>query len=458
MPVVPSSLDELLFLFAGAFSASTFETFRMLVVGFVCRVGEHSVCGMLLGARLERVWHHSRGHAFFAERKWCPDELGLLLLGFLVARFVPEDQPIRLAVDDTLFGRTGKQVHGAAWQYDGSQASGHGPKISYGNNWVILTLIVRLPFMKRAVSVPVLERLWQPDPEAKAKARQNGGPGRRKPNPDYPSKPALAREMLDLVAQLFPEREIELVGDSAYGTGAFRGLPERVMVTSRLKSNAKLYAPKPPPTGKRGRPAKKGTRLPKLGQFADDPQTIWEQTEVLRCGRRQTVTVHVFEALRYDTWGERPVQVVLVRGPNRTSGYDIALVSMNMRATAAEIIERYDERWSIEVCIEDAKQITGVGEARNRVKQAVERTVPFGLLCQSLTICWYALNGQAERDVKHRRQRSRWYTQKRFPSYQDMLSSLRRETIAAQYLPVTGRTPNPQQISRPAPTLNTAAG
>ncbi|MGA2929740.1 MAG: transposase, partial [Solirubrobacteraceae bacterium] len=73
MPVVPSSLDALLFLFADAFSAPAFETFRMLVLGVLCRVGEHSVCGMLRGARLARVWHHSRAHAFFSERKWCPD-------------------------------------------------------------------------------------------------------------------------------------------------------------------------------------------------------------------------------------------------------------------------------------------------------------------------------------------------------------------------------------------------
>jgi hypothetical protein len=455
MPVVPSSLDALLFLFAGAFSAPTFQTFRMLAVGFICRVGEHSVCGMLQGARLERVWHHSRAHALFAYRKWCPDELGLLLLDFLVAAFVPGDAPIRLAVDDSLFGRSGKQVYGAAWQYDGSQASGQGPKIGYGNNWVIVTLIVRLPFMERAVSVPLLQRLWQPDPQAKVKHKDGR---KRQPNPDYPSKPELARQILDVVAARFPARRIELVGDSAYATKAMRGLHERVCVTSRLKSNAKLFAPKPPRTGKRGQPAKKGNRLPKPGQIANDPATVWQQTEVQRAGKRQTVTVHIFEALFYDVWGERPVQVVLVRGPKRAEGYDIALVSMNTTATATEIIEFYDQRWSIEVCIEDAKQITGVGQARNRVQKAVERTVPFGLLCQALTITWYTLHGQAEQDVQRRRQRARWYTHKRCPSYQDMLSSLRRATIAAQYLPVTPSTPNTQETRRPAPALKTAAG
>jgi hypothetical protein len=34
MPVVPGSLDSLLFLFAGAFTAPSFQTFRFLVVGF----------------------------------------------------------------------------------------------------------------------------------------------------------------------------------------------------------------------------------------------------------------------------------------------------------------------------------------------------------------------------------------------------------------------------------------
>ncbi len=457
MPVVPSSLDGLLFLFVGAFSAPVFQTFRMLVVGFLCRVGEHSVCGMLEGARLQRLWHHSRAHAFFAERKWCPDELGLLLLGFLVATFVPKDAPIKLAVDDSLFHRWGKKVHAAAWQYDGSVPAGAGSQTGYGNNWVILTLVVRLPFMKRAVSLAVLTRLWQPDPDAKAQ-KKNGGRADRRPNPDYPSKSLLAREMLDLVAAQYPEREIELVGDCAYATKALgAGLQERVMVTSRLKLNAKLHAPKPPRTGKRGQPAKKGKRLV-LAEIADDPQIAWETTEVERSGKRRTVQAHAFEALFYDVWGERPVQVVLVRERGRESGYDIALVSMNMRATPAQIIEFYDERWSIEVCIEDAKQVTGVGEARNRVKKGVERTVPFGLLCQTLAVCWYALHGQAQRDVKRRLRLSPWYRQKRFPSLQDMLSSLRREVIAAQYLPVTPRTPNQQEIIGPAHKLKAAAG
>ena len=452
MPVVPGSLDSLLFLFAGAFTAPSFQTFRCLVVGFLTRIGEHTVCGMLQAARLERVWHHSRAHYFFSSARWSADELGLLLLDFLIATFVGKDAPVRVAVDDSLFHRTGKKVYGARYQYDGSAPSGAGPKIGYGNNWVVLTLVVRLAFTERAVSLPVLFRLWLADPQAK-KAQCAA----RKPNPAYPSKSVLARRMIDMVASRYPTRTFQMLGDSAYATSALAGLPARVNVTSRLKSNAAIYAPRPPRTGKRGQPAKKGERFPSLKAIAEDPATRWQRVEMIRSGRRQTAHCHTFQGLWYDVWGQRPVCVVIVRNPRSTTGYDIALISTDMTASPAELIQRYDERWSIEVCLQDAKQITGVGQARNRTRQAVERTVPFGLLCQTLTVTWYALCGRAEHDVAHHRHHAPWYRQKRNPSYQDMLSSLRRATIAAQYSPVTPRTPTRREITNPAYKLRPAA-
>lgn len=455
MPAIPVSLDSLLFLFAGAFTAPGFQTFRCLVVGFLTRIGEHTVCGMLQAARLERTWHHSRAHYFFSGARWSVDELGLLLLDFLIAAFVGKEEPIRLAVDDSLFHRAGKKVYGARYQYDGSAPSGAGTKIGYGNNWVVLTLIVKLPFTERAVSLPVLFRHWLPDPQAKA--AKKGKRGSRKPNPAYPSKSVLARRLLDILAARYPTRTVQLLCDSAYATQALAGLPEHVNVTSRLKSNAAIYAPKPPRTGKCGQPAKKGERLPSLKTIADDPATSWQEVQLIRSGRRQTAHCHTFQGLWYEVWGQRPVRVVIVRHPRSTTGYDIALISTDMTAGPAELIERYEERWSIEVCLQDAKQITGVGQARNRTRKAVERTVPFGLLCQTLTVTWYAFCGRAEHDVAQRRHHAPWYRQKRNPSYQDMLSSLRRAVIAAQYSPVTPRTLNHREITNPAYMLRSAA-
>ena len=73
------------------------------------------------------------------------------------------------------------------------------------------------------------------------------------------------------------------------------------------------------------------------------------------------------------------------------------------------MIERYAARWSIEVAIEDAKQTTGVGQARNRLPTAVERTVPFELAITSLAICWYATTGYQPGDVTAARDLAPWY-------------------------------------------------
>jgi hypothetical protein len=77
----------------------------------------------------------------------------------------------------------------------------------------------------------------------------------------------------------------------------------------------------------------------------------------------------------------------------------------------------------------------GVGQARNRTPAAVERTVPFGLLCLSLTVVWYAAHGQPTADVAARRALAPWYQAKHAPSVADMLTALRRVLLAAQYLP-----------------------
>jgi len=107
----------------------------------------------------------------------------------------------------------------------------------------------------------------------------------------------------------------------------------------------------------------------------------------------------------FGVWRTDTVRVILVRdtGHRMTTstahGYDIALVTTDLTATAQEIIARYAARWSIEVTFFDVTNILGVGQARNRVPKAVRRTVPFGLFCHSILILWYALHGHDPHDA-----------------------------------------------------------
>jgi hypothetical protein len=76
---------------------------------------------------------------------------------------------------------------------------------------------------------------------------------------------------------------------------------------------------------------------------------------------------------------------------------------------------------------------TSPHRARTRTRRSVERLVPFGLVCLSLAICWYARHGQPAADLAAHRTRAPWYRHKHTVSVADMLAALRRALLAAQY-------------------------
>jgi len=432
-PVIPDSLAALLSLLRPCFTAPSFDTFGWLVVGFISQVGERTVCGMWQAAGLAGVFHHSRAHGFFAAARWSPDELGLRLAGLLVAQLVPAGEPLRLALDDTLFHRSGRKVFGAFLHHD--PQAGAGPRVGFGNCWVVLGLIVHLPCLARPLFLPLLFRLYRPSRE--------GAP--------RPSRPQLGRELVDLLQARFPRRRIELLADAAYASRACRGLPREVTLTMRLRRDAALYAPAPPRTGRRGRPRKKGARLPTLAAAADAPGAGWREVRLVRYGKSAAVRLPTIDCLWYGVPGEQPVRVVLVREGKRKAGFDVALVTTDMEASPEQVVARYTGRWAIEVGFQEARQALGVGEARNRTEKAVLRTVPFGMLCQSLTVAWYALNGEAEEDVRRRRLSAPWYRQKRRPSSADMLAALRREIVSAEYTQGPPREGRSAETTQPMP-------
>jgi hypothetical protein len=228
--------------------------------------------------------------------------------------------------------------------------------------------VVRIAALgERAWCLPVLFRLWLPTPK----------PTEASPNPRRrPSQQDLAAQLIAKVAERYPQRRVDVVGDSAFACKAMAPSADRVTLTSRLRSNAVIHAPKPPPTGRRGRPRVKGARLGTPGEIAARAKAgEWQRLQVPGRGE---VCALVVEGLWYSVLGPRAVRVVIVRGLADAEGYRIALITTDLRAGVAEIVARYGDRWSIEVAFQDAKQTVGVGEARNRVKPAVERTVPFG--------------------------------------------------------------------------------
>jgi hypothetical protein len=427
---VPASLAGLLLMLRPVFTGPSFRTFCGLAAGLAGQVRRRTVCGMLLGAGLGRCWPHDRAHYFFARAAWDLDELGVAVAKVVVALLVPAGEPLVVAVDDSLFRRCGRKVHGAAWQHDGSSPARN--KLSFGTCFVTAGIVVALPFCTRPACLPVLARLHVPGKGTARKPRRQAAPA---------STVSAAAALVTRLAGAFPGRRIDVVADAHYHGPALRTLPQAVTWTTRLPKNAVLYQLAPPPVRKPGRRPRKG---PRLGTPADlAAATAWTRAAVRIYGRTQAEDLAEITCLWYGCLDTRTVRVILARDAATT----LALVTTDLGTPAARLIERYAARWSIEQAFADARNILGAGEARTRTRRAVQRTVPFALIVHTLVITWYARHGHDPAGITARRAAEPWYSSKTEPAFEDMLTSLRRVMIAARISGGSAAHPEPEQIT-----------
>ena len=97
--------------------------------------------------------------------------------------------------------------------------------------------------------------------DARTKKRKSPNP---KHDPNHRTRPELALELIVVVAQWFPNDEIIVSGDSAYGgQSILSNLPPNVHLISHVHPKGELYEPAPPKKEKpKDRPARKGTGCP----------------------------------------------------------------------------------------------------------------------------------------------------------------------------------------------------
>ena len=416
---LPASWRVLLETFRPAFRrSSTFGLFELLATGLVARTARRTVVGMLAGAGMAAVVSFHAVCRFFSTHAWDADRLGLALARLIVTRLLDADAPIEVVVDDTLFRRWGRGCSASFWTHDGSAQDPNA--LGRGNRWVIVGIVVELPFCSHPVCLPVLFRLWR-------------GKG-------TPSPVRLAGQLITLLAKEFPEHTIHPVGDAAYHGKAL--LTEGTTFTTRLPANAVLYAPPPPRTGKRGRPRLKGHRLGTPAELATTAD--WRRVTVTRYGRRDTVDAAETAALWYGAFGNQPGRVVLVRDP----GSDKILATLHHRPPQ----RRSNASWPATRTAgrsrppsPPASNCSASAKPATACSRAVERTVPFEFIVYSLVIVWYALHGHHPDDLDPDATAQPWYRHKDDIAFEDMLAKLRRTLVAARITGVAAAQPDPNK-------------
>ena len=162
-----------------------------------------------------------------------------------------------------------------------------------------------------------------------------------------------------------------------------------------------------------------------------------------RYGRRDTVEITVIDSIWYGAFGNTEGRTVLVREPGTEKV--LAIFTTDTTSDTETVVARYADRWPIEVAIAGGKQLLGIGQARNRLQLAVERTVPLSFCVYSLVVVWYTLHGYHPDDLTGRRADQPWYSHKDDIAFEDMLAKLRRSLVAARITGIDAAQPDPRK-------------
>lgn len=393
-----STWTQLVQQFLPIFTTPTGEIFIRLITGWILCTARRTVTGIIPFADPLSLRAHDAYHRFFPDARWSTTKIWKLLAIILVRTFC-RTGIITLAIDDTLFHRSGRKVDGAAWWRDAVRSTKKGIVYAWGLNLVVLTLQIQLPWGGEPLGLPINMKLH----------RKNG-----------PTLLELAMEMINETRQWLGERPFRIVGDGFYATLAGKAL-DGVTVISRIKRNANLYDLPPKRSRKgRGRPRTKGRKLAKLGKMAAHIQN-WETATFRQRGKTIKRLVYTRVVLWYKV-SRKPILLVISKDPDGKEKDDFFFTT-DLTMTAAEVLECYNDRWAIEDTFKNTKQLLGGQQPQTFKGKGPERAAGLSLWLYSVVWLWYLSQKSSRRYFIVQP----WYCQKINPSFTDAIACFRRE-------------------------------
>jgi len=415
MLTLPSEYTTILSTFVPVFSRRIWQKAHALVIGAIMTPGERTVASALRIVGLDADRHFQNYHRVLNRAVWSSLELSRLLLGLLVSTFAAFG-PVILGLDDTIERRRGIKIKAKGIYRDPVRSShSHYVKAS-GLRWLSLMLLVPIPWARRVWALPFLTALAPSERYYQDRVR------RHKKLTDW------ARQMLLQVRRWLPKRFLVVVADNGFAVlellWRMTQLPNPICMITGFRLDAALYEPAPPPTGKKGRPRKKGQRLPTLEQGLADPQTQWCRVTIPQWygeGQRMLEIVSGTAVWYHNGMPAVPIRWVLIRDP-KGKFKPQALLCTNPKITPLQILKWFVRRWQVEVTFHEVRTHLGVETQRQWADQAIARTTP-GLLglFSLVTLLAHTHADQGKLPIRQ----TAWYI-KSLPTFSDALAIVRQ--------------------------------
>jgi hypothetical protein len=424
-------------MFRPAFSTPTYHRVRVLVLAAILTTGRRTVTNLLRTVRYQVQGHVSSYHRVLSQRRWSTWVLARALITSLLDHIVPTG-PVLLAGDDTVTEHPGPKVFGKGRHRDGVRSTHSYTAYRWGHKWVVVSVLIKLPFATRPWALPVLAALYRPPEWDRVH-------GTRHKTPAHITRLLLAR-----LIRWFPNHRFIFVGDTGYGTSETARFCHKrrrqLTVVSKFYRDAALYEPPPPRTHRTlGRPRVKGQRL------ASPQEVVAKTAERTRLmvawyggGTREievvTGTGHWYRI------GEALVEVRWVYVRDGTGAHrDEYFFTTDLSMCPKRIVECYTQRWSIETTFQECREYLKLESPRGYGQPTVLRFTPclFGLY--TVVVLLYLQLPHPSSTL-----RAVFWRGKATVTFSDMMTCVRRAVWEQWYFHTQA---DPQGFSKLSPSL-----
>jgi hypothetical protein len=313
-------------------------------------LGRHTVTGLLTTCG-QQFHDWSADYRLFSQHR-LPLPSIFAVIRRAVLEQLPAQEPLCVAVDDTLLRKTGIRIPGVGWRRDPL-----GPH--FQTNFVraqrVLQLSAHLPLAdgySRMVPISFCHAPTPVKPSSKASAAQQA---------EYRQACRQCRLSLRAAQQIHALRQamdhdaagtarpLHVFVDGGYtNSTVLKKLPARTVLVGRIRQDAKLYfmPEQTPSPNQRGRPRRYGQPAPTPEQVRIDDTIAWQSIPVRVAGTMHSLRVKVCSPLLWRTAGLGHILQLVVVAP---LGYRLRKGSKLLYRKPAFLICT-DPNWSCPLC------------------------------------------------------------------------------------------------------------
>jgi DDE superfamily endonuclease len=423
---------------ADAFSCrESFRRARRHVLAHLVGFGRHTISALLRAQnRHQQDW--SADYRLYSQDRFDAQTI-FGQVRQAVEQTLPPGEPLVVAMDDSLFRKTGRTIHGVRYQRDPLSPPFH---VNFVRGLRVLQISAALPQgqgVARLVPVDFQHAVLPPKPPKQASAEELASYKQLRAQKNINR---VGFERLNALRQQMDQsgsaaRDLIALVDGRFTNKTFLPQqPERTVVIGRIRKDAVLHAV-PAAQPALGRKRKYGPLLATPQQLLQDDSVPCQTVRAFAAGKGHDFQVKCLSpvVMRLDR-AARPVQILVIKplGYRLKKGGKLLyrapafLVCTDPQMALANFLQHFLWRWDIEVNFRDEKTLLGVGQAQVRI-EASNQNAPALAVAAYAMLLLASVNAYGKTGVPDRLDQAKWYQRQpaQRPTTSELINQLRRE-------------------------------